>query len=129
MELGAFSVSLNVSDLAASKAFYETLGFSQTGGDGDGYVIMVNPPAVIGLFHGMFEGNILTFNPGLSLEGQLESFEDIRDIRNQLVAAGHELSVDLDPSESGPAHLQLEDPDGNAILIDQFFPRPDRASE
>lgn len=129
MELGAFSVSLNVSDLAASKAFYETLGFSQTGGDGDGYVIMVNPPAVIGLFHGMFEGNILTFNPGLSLEGQLESFEDIRDIRNQLVAAGHELAVDLDPSESGPAHLQLEDPDGNAILIDQFFPRPDRASE
>lgn len=129
MELGAFSISLSVSDLAASKAFYETLGFAQTGGDGDGYVIMVNPPAVIGLFHGMFEGNILTFNPGLSLDGELESFEDIRDIRTQLVSAGLELSVDLDPSESGPAHLQLEDPDGNTILIDQFSPRPDGASD
>ena len=124
MELGAFSISLSVSDLETSKAFYETLGFTETGGDGTGYLIMVNGSAVIGLFHGMFEGNILTFNPGLSLEGELSTFEDIRDIRAKLVEAGLELGEDLDPDGAGPAHLTLQDPDGNAILIDQFFARP-----
>ncbi len=82
LELGAFSVSLAVKDLGASKAFYEALGFSQTGGDGDHYLIMVNGPAIVGLFHGMFEGNILTFNPGLGQnKEQLFEFTDVRDIR------------------------------------------------
>lgn len=124
MDLGAFSISLNVADLAASEAFYEKLGFERTGGDGEGYVIMVNGKSVIGLFHAMFEGNILTFNPGLTVEGPLQEFQDIRDIRAALVESGIELIEDLDPAETGPAHITLTDPDGNAILIDQFFPRP-----
>jgi hypothetical protein len=124
MDLGAFSISLSVADLGASKGFYEALGFTQTGGDDEGYVIMVNGHAVIGLFKGMFEGNILTFNPGLSVSGPLDGFEDIRDIRSQLVDAGIPVAEDLDPAETGPAHIRLVDPDGNAILVDQFFSRP-----
>jgi catechol 2,3-dioxygenase-like lactoylglutathione lyase family enzyme len=125
MDLGAFSISLNVSDLSASKAFDEALGFTETGGDGETYLIMVNGLTVIGLFHGMFEGNILTFNPGLAQTTErLPLFTDIRDLREHLVAAGVEMTTDLDPSESGPAHIAFSDPDGNAILIDQFFPRP-----
>ena len=86
LELGAFSVGLAVKDLAASKAFYEALGFSQTGGDGDHYLIMVNGAAIVGLFHGMFEENILTFNPGLGQNKELLSeFTDVRDIRARLV--------------------------------------------
>ena len=122
MELGAFSISLAVKDLAASKAFYETLGFVETGGDSDaGWLIMVNEPAVIGLFHGVFEGNILTFNPGMVLgPDQPEEFTDVRQIQTALQAAGLELgeTVDADNAE-GPAHITLIDPDGNAILIDQ----------
>ncbi len=126
MELGAFSVSLDVRDLSASRAFYEALGFTQTGGDGETYLIMVNGLTVIGLFHGMFEGTILTFNPGLAQTTErLPDFTDIRDLRRSLIDAGIEMTTDLDPSESGPAHLAFSDPDGNAILIDQFFPRPD----
>jgi catechol 2,3-dioxygenase-like lactoylglutathione lyase family enzyme len=124
MDLGAFSISLNVRDLETSRRFYEQLGFSETGGDGEGYLIMVNGAAVIGLFQGMFDGNILTFNPGLGLEGPLEAFEDIRDIRARLLEGGLELGEDLDPDGTGPAHITLADPDGNAILIDQFFDRP-----
>lgn len=124
MELGAFSISLSVKDLAASKAFYEKLGFAETGG-GEGYAIMINGASIIGLFQDMFEGNILTFNPGLGQDTQrLSDFTDVRDLRNRLVESGIELATDTDPDETGPAHIILEDPDGNAIMIDQFFPKP-----
>ena len=122
MELGAFSVSLAVKDLAASKAFYEKLGFEETGGDaGSGWLIMVNAPAIIGLFQGMFDGNILTFNPGLVLgPDQPDDFTDVREIEAALVAAGLELGETVaDDNPEGPAHVTLTDPDGNAILIDQ----------
>ncbi len=122
MELGAFSISLAVKDLAASQAFYEKLGFSVTGGDPDeGWVILVNPPAVIGLFQGMFDQNILTFNPGLVLgPDQPETFTDVREIQAALEAAGLELTETVDPDNTeGPAHITLVDPDGNPILIDQ----------
>lgn len=124
MDLGIFSISLTVKDLAASKAFYEKLGFVQTGGDDEAnYLIMVNGESVVGLFQGMFEKNILTFNPGLTLEGkQLESFTDVRDIERTLRDRGVEITQDTaEAGESGPAHIVLEDPDGNPILIDQFF--------
>lgn len=125
MDLGAFSISLNVKDLAASRAFYEALGFTGTGGDGESWLIMVNGLTVIGLFHGMFESNILTFTPGMAQDTtQLTEFTDIRDLRERLLDAGIELTTDLDPAETGPAHLTLSDPDGNSILIDQHFPRP-----
>jgi catechol 2,3-dioxygenase-like lactoylglutathione lyase family enzyme len=122
VELGAFSISLSVSDLAASKAFYEKLGFTETGGDADsGWLIMVNEPAVIGLFHGMFEGNIMTFNPGLVLgPDQPEEFTDVRQIQQHLLDAGIELGETVaDDNPEGPAHITLTDPDGNSILIDQ----------
>lgn len=124
MELGAFSVSLSVKDLGASKAFYEKLGFAETGG-GEGYTIMVNEACIIGLFQDMFEGNILTFNPGLGQDKQLISdFTDVRELRNRLVESGIEIATDTDLDGTGPAHIILEDPDGNAIMIDQFFPKP-----
>lgn len=122
MELGAFSVSLNVADLAASKAFYEKLGFTETGGDADsGWLIMVNQPAIIGLFSGMFDKNILTFNPGLVLgPEQPDEFTDVREIEAKLLEAGLEISERTDPENpDGPAHISLIDPDGNPILIDQ----------
>lgn len=122
MDLGNFSISLAVSDLAASKAFYEKLGFEETGGDPDsGWLIMVNAPAVIGLFNGMFDKNIMTFNPGLVLgPDQPDEFTDVREIQIQLEAAGLELTEKVDPeSTEGPAHITLTDPDGNPILIDQ----------
>lgn len=121
MELGAFSVSLSVRDLAASKEFYEALGFSQFGGDPtQNWLIMRNGPHVIGLFHGMFEGSMLTFNPGWSQDAQpLESFTDIRDIQRALTAAGVPLLQEADEAGSGPASVVLTDPDGNTILIDQ----------
>jgi catechol 2,3-dioxygenase-like lactoylglutathione lyase family enzyme len=124
MDLGTFSISLNVKDLAKSKAFYESLGFIEFH-SGDNYHIMVNGPTKIGIFYGMFEGNILTFNPGMGDDGsQLADFEDIRDIRAELDGSDVEFDTDLNPDETGPAHLAFVDPDGNAILIDQFFPKP-----
>ena len=123
MELGAFSISLAVADLAASRAFYEKLGFDQTGGDGEHYLIMVNGLTVLGLFQQMFEKNILTFNPGLGQDTKrLEDFSDIRDLRDRLVDAGIEIMDDLDPEGTGPASITFLDPDGNPVLIDQFFP-------
>ena len=125
MELGAFSVSLAVKDLQAAKAFYERLGFSRIGGDDEGYLMMANGSATIGLFQGMFEGNILTFNPGLRQDGsQLAEFMDVREIRKSLLAQGIEMKTDTDPEGMGPAHIVIHDPDGNAILIDQFAPKP-----
>ena len=124
MELGAFSISLSVKDLEASRSFYESFGFTRMGG-GEGYLMMVNGSAVIGLFQGMFEGNILTFNPGLSQDGsELAEFTDVREIRESLNADGLEMTTDTDPNGTGPAHIVLHDPDGNSILIDQFFPKP-----
>lgn len=121
MELGAFSISLAVKDLAASREFYEKLGFSATGGDEENWLILVNGSTVIGLFQGMFDSNILTFNPGWVGVGQeLDEFTDIRQLRETLVASG--LSIEADTtgdSESGPASFAIVDPDGNSILIDQ----------
>jgi catechol 2,3-dioxygenase-like lactoylglutathione lyase family enzyme len=121
MELGVFSMSLAVEDLATSKAFYEKLGFEATGGDGEGYLIMVNGETVIGLFQGMFDGNILTFNPGWKGPGRAtgDDFLDVREIAARLEAAGLELTTRSIEGESGPGHIVLVDPDGNAVLIDQ----------
>ena len=124
MELGAFSISLNVADLDTSRAFYEALGFVVSGGDPEhDYLIMKNGESTIGLFHGMFEGNILTFNPGLTNRMErIESFLDVREIERRLAESGVDLveGVGADTGDSGPAHVTLTDPDGNAILIDQF---------
>lgn len=126
MKLGAFSVSLAVADLDASRRFYETLGFEVTGGDADeNWLIMVNGETVIGLFHGMFDENILTFNPGLTQQQeQTTDFTDVRDLQAALRVAGVELTEDTDPDGTGPAHIVLTDPDGNRIMVDQFFDRP-----
>lgn len=124
LELGAFSISLSVADLERSRSFYEQLGFVATGGDPEaGYLILKNGETTIGLFHGMFEGNILTFNPGLTNRMErIETFTDIRDIQNTLDAANTEIKDRVDPdSAEGPASITLVDPDGNAVLIDQFF--------
>lgn len=121
MKLGAFSVSLAVKDLAASKAFYEKLGFDDLGGMPDqNWLIMKNGDTVIGLFQGMFEGNILTFNSGWDQSAQpLDSFTDIRDIRKHLKAQGIPVDPEADEASSGPASFMLRDPDGNVILVDQ----------
>jgi lactoylglutathione lyase len=121
MELGAFSVSLSVKNMAAARKFYETLGFGEVGGDGAEWLILRNGDTAIGLFQGLFEGNILTFNPGWSAENQeLESFTDIRELRKQLGSSELEISGDTtDQNSSGPASFMLVDPDGNVILIDQ----------
>jgi catechol 2,3-dioxygenase-like lactoylglutathione lyase family enzyme len=121
MDLGAFSVSLSVRDLAASQAFYETLGFTPFGGDASqNWLIMKNGAHVIGLFQGMFEGNMLTFNPGWDQDAQpLESFTDVRQVQGVLKAAGVPLIQEADEAGVGPASIVLVDPDGNTILIDQ----------
>ena len=119
--LGAFSISLPVADLAASRAFYEKLGFSVTGGDEESWVIMVNGPAIIGLFHGMFDKTMLTFNPGWAHdESEIEDFVDVREIRANLAASGIAIETDsTTESDAGPASIVVIDPDGNPILIDQ----------
>ena len=121
MELGAFSVSLSVRDLAASRQFYENLGFSMAGGDPEqNWLIMRNGDHVIGLFHGMFEGNLLTFNPGWDQQANVtDKFLDVREIQKTLKEMGISLMTEADDSTSGPASLMLSDPDGNVILIDQ----------
>ncbi len=121
MKLGAFSVSLNVKDLEVSKQFYENLGFRVFGGSMEhNYLIMKNGNALIGIFQGMFEGNILTFNPGWDENAQnVESFMDVRDIQKNLKQNGVELATEADENTSGPASITLTDPDGNIILIDQ----------
>jgi lactoylglutathione lyase len=121
MELGAFSVSLAVKDLAASKAFYEKLGFHVFGGDAaQNWLIMKNGQHVIGLFCGMFEGNILTFNPGWDQDANaIESFTDVRDLQRALKAEGITFAQEADENSSGPASFMIIDPDGNVILIDQ----------
>jgi predicted enzyme related to lactoylglutathione lyase len=123
MKLGAFSISLSVKDLDASKRFYETLGFAVFAGDAaKNYLIMKNGNALVGLFHGMFENNLLTFNPGWDENAQtLEQYDDVRSIQRQLKEKGIQLVAEADESTSGPAHLMVVDPDGNTILIDQHI--------
>jgi predicted lactoylglutathione lyase len=121
MKLGAFSVSLNVKDIHASKTFYETLGFSVFAGDIEhNYLIMKNGDSIIGLFQGMFEQNILTFNPGWDQNAKtLESYDDVRTIQKHLKSNSVKLEQETDESTSGPASIVFYDPDGNTILIDQ----------
>jgi catechol-2,3-dioxygenase len=121
MKLGAFSVSLNVKDLKISKQFYENLGFKMfAGGMEKNYLIMKNENSLIGLFKGMFEGNILTFNPGWDENAKnVEKFDDVREIQRQLKNSSISLTSEADEKTTGPASIMLTDPDGNVILIDQ----------
>jgi len=121
MKLGVFSLSLSVKDLAKSKEFYEKLGFSAMGGGMENnYLIMKNGSTLIGLFQAMFDGNMLTFNPGWDENAQnLEEFDDVREIQKKLKESGVELDKTVDETTSGPEHIFLKDPDGNMILIDQ----------
>lgn len=121
MQLGAFSVSLAVKDIAASRAFYEKLGFSPFGGNQEqGWLILKNGSTVIGLFQGMFDRNILTFNPGWDQDAQpLADFADVREVQKSLESQGITLGTRADPDTTGPAHIILTDPDGNVIMLDQ----------
>jgi catechol 2,3-dioxygenase-like lactoylglutathione lyase family enzyme len=121
MELGAFSISLAVKDIDASKAFYEKLGFEVFMGDiSQNWLILRNGEYVIGLFQGMFEKNLLTFNPGWNQQTQpLESFTDIRELQRQLKSQGVEFMSEADENTTGPASFMIADPDGNPILFDQ----------
>ncbi len=123
LELGVFSLSLNVADLAASIDFYRKLGFAPTGGDAEaGWVILKNGETTLGLFHAMFERNMLTFNPGLTPRMErIEQFTDIRDLQRSLEDAGITVDSAIEPGSTGPGSLTVIDPDGNPILIDQFF--------
>ena len=125
MQLGNFAISLTVKDIEASKAFYEKLGFTQVSGHLDqNWVVLKNGDTKIGLFQGMFEKNMLTFNPGWNANGEkLDSFMDVREIQQRLLDSGVELTAKADPNSTGPAHITLIDPDGNPILIDQHVPR------
>ena len=121
MELGAFSVSLAVKDIGASRLFYEKLGFTVFAGDQtQNWLIMKNGDHAIGLFQGMFEQNILTFNPGWSQDAQpLGEFTDVRELQRQFKERGVELITEADESSTGPASFMIVDPDGNTILVDQ----------
>ena len=121
MELGAFSIGLAVKDLAASRAFYEKLGFAAVGGDADqGWLILRSPSCTIGLFHGMFENSILTFNPGWDENAQpLAQFTDVREIQNKLKSDGVSFDSEADEATTGPASFMITDPDCNTILVDQ----------
>ncbi len=123
MDLGAFSISLAVKDLSASRAFYEKLGFEATGGsEEESYLILMNGESLIGLFQGMFDKNILTFNPGLNnRKERLEEFTDVREIQRTLKELEVEVMTEVDESTSGAGSIVLVDPDGNQVLIDQFF--------
>ena len=121
MTLGAFSTSLAVKDLQKSKHFYEVLGFEQFHGDADqGWLIMKCGDTVIGLFQGMFDKNMMTFNPGWDGNAQaVEGFEDVRAIQQRLKSAGIDLVSEADETSTGPANFMVLDPDGNPILFDQ----------
>lgn len=123
MKLGAFSVSLNVKDLDVSQQFYENLGFKVFGGGKDlNYLILRNDQSMIGLFQGMFEGNILTYNPGWdSHANRVEPFDDVRMIQKELIQKGIIPIAQADEASTGPASIVITDPDGNVILIDQHI--------
>ena len=126
MQLGNFSVSLSVKDLAASREFYAALGFEPVGGDPEqNWQVLQNGTVTIGLFQGMFEGNILTFNPGWDKDKKtLDDFMDVREIQARLKDAGVDLLVETDPDATGIGHIVLQDPDGNQIMFDQHVPKP-----
>jgi len=128
LRLGNFSVSLAVKDIAKSRAFYENLGFRVFGGDeAKNWLILQNETATIGLFQGMFDKNIMTFNPGWDRSGKtLAAFDDVRDIQKALKNRGLALTTEADEATTGPASLTLLDPDGNPILIDQHVPKPEK---
>jgi len=127
MQLGNFSLSLAVKDLAASRAFYEKLGFRMIGGNGKNFAILQNDAATLGLFQGAFEKNILTFNPGWDRSGgALPEFQDVRELQRAVKAAGVTLATEADEASTGPASFMAIDPDGNPVLIDQHVPRPAR---
>jgi len=121
MKLGNFSISLAVKNVSVSRAFYEKLGFTVSGGDQEqNWLILKNGSTVIGLFQGMFERNILTFNPGWDSDAkQLPEFTDVRDLQRELKAQGVQLLSEADENTSGPASFLVEDPDGNQVLVDQ----------
>jgi catechol 2,3-dioxygenase-like lactoylglutathione lyase family enzyme len=121
MDLGAFSISLAVKDIKASKAFYEKLGFREFHGDiSQNWLIMKNGNHIIGLFQGMFEKNILTFNPGWDQNAQnLDTYTDVRELQRQLKVQGVEFASKADEASTGPASFIVVDPDGNPILVDQ----------
>lgn len=121
MKLGAFSVSLSVKDLKTSRKFYEELGFEKFGGSMESnYLIMKNEESIVGLFQGMFSGNILTFNPGWDQSAaNLDNFDDVRVIQKDLKSKGMNIGEEIDQSSEGPASFMITDPDGNVILIDQ----------
>jgi catechol 2,3-dioxygenase-like lactoylglutathione lyase family enzyme len=123
MNLGAFSISLAVKDIAASRAFYEKFGFKVFGGDqAQNWLILKNGDTLIGLFQGMFEKNMLTFNPGWdSNAGRVEGFTDVRELQRRLKAQGIQLMTEADETTQGPAHFVVIDPDGNPILVDQHI--------
>jgi catechol 2,3-dioxygenase-like lactoylglutathione lyase family enzyme len=123
MQLGAFSISLAVKDLAASRAFYEKLGFKEFGGNASqNWLIMKNGGHVVGLFQGMFEKNMLTFNPGWDQDAKpLDGFTDVREIQRQLKEQGVALASEADETTTGPASIIVIDPDGNPVLIDQHL--------
>ncbi len=126
MSLGNFSVSLTVKDIAASRAFYEKLGFEIVAGDqSQNWLVLSNGDARIGLFQGMFDRNMLTFNPGWDSEkNTLKDFDDVRELQRRFKERGLTLTAEADESTTGPAYLMLTDPDGNPILIDQHVDRP-----
>ena len=121
MQLGAFSVGLAVKNVEASREFYEKLGFAAFAGDASkGWLILRNGDTVIGLFQGMFEKNVLTFNPGWNQSAQpVEAFTDVRELQRRLKASGVALAAEANENTSGPAHFLVVDPDGNPILVDQ----------
>jgi catechol 2,3-dioxygenase-like lactoylglutathione lyase family enzyme len=126
VQLGNFSVSLNVKDIRASKAFYEKLGFQQTNGNVEQrWVVLMNGTTTVGLFQGMFERNMLTFNPGWNSKKEtLKEFQDVRELQRTLKERGVALQAEADESTEGPAYFTLVDPDGNPILVDQHVPKP-----
>jgi predicted enzyme related to lactoylglutathione lyase len=131
MELGAFSISLTVKDIEASKTFYEKFGFTVFGGDpSQNWLILKNGDHVIGLFQGMFDRNMLTFNPGWDSNAQnLTAFTDVRELQARLKAQGVPLVNEADETASGPASFIAIDPDGNPILVDQHVGKPNRSEE
>ncbi len=121
MKLGAFSISLSVKDLETSRDFYQNLGFEVFAGSKEmNYLIMKNERSLIGLFQGMFDGNIITFNPGWDENGQeIAEFDDVRSIQKSLKSKGMDIGTAIDPESSGPANFMITDPDGNVIMLDQ----------
>ena len=126
MQLGNFSISLAVKDIKASKAFYEKLDFKQVNGDLEqNWIVLQNGTTTVGLFQGMFERNMLTFNPGWTPEKKtLKDFQDVRDLQRTLKERGIKLQTEADETTDGPASFMLVDPDGNPILVDQHVPSP-----